>query len=101
MASIATGACCAAPGLAKQQEPALLMDVSSLNEPELHLDLSGQHKPVLFLEVSTLLGPELHLDMIGQQERDVYTTGSCAALAWMCLCLHYSCECDAPRLAEA
>ena len=40
----------------------------SLQGPELHLDVSGQQEPVLLLNVSTLQRPELHLDVSGQQE---------------------------------
>jgi hypothetical protein len=36
--------------------------VSTLQEPELHLDVSGQQKPVLLLSMSTAERPLLHLD---------------------------------------
>jgi hypothetical protein len=39
------------------------LEVSTLQGPELHLDMSALQRPVQFLEVSTLQGPELHLDM--------------------------------------
>jgi hypothetical protein len=41
------------------------LDLCTLQRPERQLDLSGQREPVRFLEVSILQGPELHLDMSG------------------------------------
>ncbi len=41
----------------------LFLEVSTLQGPELHLDVSALHRNVLVLEVSTLQGPDLHLDM--------------------------------------
>jgi hypothetical protein len=59
-----------------QQEPLLLLDVSTLQWPELHLDVSGQQEPLLLLDVSTLQGPELHLEVSVQKE---------PILDWFCL----------------
>jgi|LakMenEpi03Aug12_release.lakeMendotaPanAssembly.Ray.scaffolds.fasta_scaffold4925549_1 hypothetical protein len=42
------------------------MDMSTPQEPELHLDLPVQQE--LLLDVSTLHGPELHLDGAAQEE---------------------------------
>jgi hypothetical protein len=41
----------------------LLLDVSTPQGPELHLDVSGQQETLMLLEVSTLQGSELHLDV--------------------------------------
>ena len=61
--------------MAGQQDPVLLLDVSTLQGPDLHLDvytqqgpglhleMSRQHEPVLLLDVSTPQGLELHLDV--------------------------------------
>ncbi len=40
-----------------------LMDVSTPQRPQLHLELPGQQEPVLLLDVSTLQGPEQHFSM--------------------------------------
>jgi hypothetical protein len=40
----------------------LFLEVSTLQGPELHLDVSALQRNVLLLEVSTQ-GPELHLDV--------------------------------------
>jgi hypothetical protein len=44
----------------------LLLEVSTLQGPELHLDVSVLQRSVLLLEVSAT-GPELHLDVSAQQ----------------------------------
>ena len=61
------------------QGPELHLDVSALREvyvlllevsakgPELHLDVSTLQRDVLLLEVSSLQGPELHLDVSALQ----------------------------------
>ncbi len=41
--------------------------MSTLQGPELHLDVSALKRSVLLLEVSTLQGPELHLDVSALQ----------------------------------
>jgi hypothetical protein len=41
----------------------LLLEVSTPQGPELHLDMSVLQRPVRLLEVSTPQGPELHLDV--------------------------------------
>jgi hypothetical protein len=43
--------------------------VSTLQGPELHLDVSALQRSVLLLEVSAT-GPELHLD-VSEQQRNV------------------------------
>jgi hypothetical protein len=49
-------------------------DVSTSQEPELYLDLSGQKEPVLTWDVFTPQGPELHMDGSAQQElHDVHS----------------------------
>ncbi len=45
----------------------LFLEVSTLQGPELHLDVSALQRNVLLLEVSTLHGPELHLDVSALQ----------------------------------
>jgi hypothetical protein len=45
----------------------LFLEVSTLQGPELHLDVSALQRNVLLLEVSTLQGPELHLDVSALQ----------------------------------
>jgi hypothetical protein len=47
-----------------QQEPMLLLDMSTPQGPDLHLDGFGQQEPMLLLNVSTLQGPKLHLDVM-------------------------------------
>ncbi len=51
-----------------QQEHVLLLEISTPQGPELHLNVSGQQEPLLLLHISTLQGPELQLDGSGQQE---------------------------------
>ena len=41
--------------------------MSTLQGPELHLDVSALQRNVLLLEVSTLQGPELHMDVSALQ----------------------------------
>ncbi len=43
--------------------PVLFLEVSTLQGPKLHLDVSALQRNVLLLEVSTLQGPDLHLDV--------------------------------------
>jgi hypothetical protein len=45
----------------------LLLEMSTLQGPELHLDVSALQRNVLLLEVSTLQGPKLHLDVSALQ----------------------------------
>ncbi len=45
------------------QRNVLLLKVSTLQGPELNLDVSALQRNVLLLEASTLQGPELHLDV--------------------------------------
>jgi hypothetical protein len=52
------------PRLVRKQEPALLMELSTPQEPNLNLGRFGQQEPLLLLNVSTLQGPELHLDVM-------------------------------------
>ena len=58
----------------------LFLEVSTLQWPELHLDVSALQRNVLLLEVSTLQGPELHLDVSALQRSvlllEVSATGS-------------------------
>jgi hypothetical protein len=62
-----------------QQEPLLLLDLSTPQGTELHLDLfyCTLQRNVLHLVVPTPQRPELHLDLSGQQEPvlllDVFT----------------------------
>ncbi len=46
----------------------LLLELSILQRPELHLDMSGQHEPLLLLDVSKLKEDELHQDISRLQE---------------------------------
>jgi hypothetical protein len=55
--------------------------VSTLQGPELHLDVSALQRSVLLLEVSTLQEPEMHLNVSALQRSvlllgGVYTTGA-------------------------
>ncbi len=43
----------------------LLLEVSTPQGSELHLDLCTLQRPVLYLDVFTPEGPELHLDLVG------------------------------------
>ncbi len=64
------------------------LEVSTLQGPELHLDVSALQKSVLLLEVSTLQGPELHLDVSAQQRsvllQEVSATKTCAESGRVC-----------------
>ena len=66
--------------LSALQRNVLLLEVSTLQGPELHLDVSALQGNVLLLEVSTLQGPELYLDVSATEEcaapGGVYTTGA-------------------------
>ena len=78
-----------------QQEPVLLLDVSTPQGPELHQDVSTLHRPVLLLVMSMLQGLSCtwtYLDnsrlccfwmcphhRASAAPRRVYTTGACAA----------------------
>ncbi len=53
------------------QRSGLLLEVSTLQGPELHLDVSSLQRSVLLLEVSTLQGPELHLDVFALQRSEL------------------------------
>jgi hypothetical protein len=57
----------------------LHLDVSTPHRPELHLDLAGQQEPVQLLDMSTLQGHELHLDVYE------YVDYSCLCCTWTCL----------------
>ncbi len=61
------------------QRSVLLLEVSATG-PELHLDVSALQRNLLLLEVSTLQGPELYLDVSATEEcaapGGVYTTGA-------------------------
>jgi hypothetical protein len=57
----------AAPGLVSITDCASPRRVYTTGT-ELHLDLSGQQEPVLLLDMSTPQGTELHLCLSGQQE---------------------------------
>jgi hypothetical protein len=59
----------------------LILNVSTSQGPELHLDMSGQQEPLLLLDVSSLQGPELHLDVLHFAD---YKSLCCS---WTCL--HY------------
>ncbi len=48
------------------QRNVLLLEVSTLHGPELHLDVSALQRSLLLLEVSAT-GPELHLDVSALQ----------------------------------
>jgi hypothetical protein len=48
-----------------------LLDVSTLQGHELHLNLSRQQELVQRLDVSTLQGPLLHLNVSGQHQDPV------------------------------
>ncbi len=63
--------------MCKQQEPLLLLDMSTLQGPQLYQDVSKQHGHVLHLYVSTRQGPELHLDVALQQGPELHP--------WTCL----------------
>ncbi len=52
--------------LSALQRNVLLLEVSTLQGPELHLDVSALQRSVLLLEVSAT-GPELHLDVSALQ----------------------------------
>ncbi len=59
-----------------------LMDVSTPQGPQLHLNLPGQEEPLLLLDMSKLQRPELHLDVPRLQEPSPefgYTTEACVA----------------------
>jgi hypothetical protein len=56
------------------QRSVLLLEVSTLEGPEMHLDVSALKRSVLLLEVSTLQRPELHLDVSALQ-RSVLMAG--------------------------
>jgi hypothetical protein len=49
------------------QRSVLLLEVSTLQGPELHLDVFALQRSVLLLEVSTLQGPELQQDVSALQ----------------------------------
>ncbi len=58
----------------------LLLEVSTVKGPELHLDVSALQRNLLLLDVSTLQGPELYLDVSATEEcaapGGVYTKGA-------------------------
>jgi hypothetical protein len=53
--------------LSALQRLVLLLEVSTTQGPELHLDVSALQRLVLLLEVSTPQGPELHLNVSALQ----------------------------------
>jgi hypothetical protein len=63
---------CAVPGGAYAQGTVQLLEVSTPQWPELHMDMSTIKRIVLLLQMSTSQGPKLHLE-VGQ-----YTTEACA-----------------------
>ena len=69
------------------QRNVLLLELSTLQGPELHLNVSALQRSVPLLEVSAT-GPELHLD--------VCTTEECAASAGFCTTE----PCAAPELHQ-
>ena len=54
---------CAAPEGVYTQRPVFLLEMSTLQGPELHLDVSTLKRPVLLLDMSTLQMAVLHLHM--------------------------------------
>ncbi len=54
---------CAAPEGVYTQRPVFLLEMSTLQGPELHLDVSTLKRPVLLLDMSTPQRPDLHLDL--------------------------------------
>jgi hypothetical protein len=59
---------CAAPEGVYTQRPVFLLEMSTLQGPELHLDVSTLKRHVLLPDMSTLQRAVLHLDV------DMYTT---------------------------
>ncbi len=74
------------------QRSVLLLEVSTLQGPELHLDVSGLKRNVLLLEVSTLQGPKLHLDVSALQ-RIVLLLEMSTTRPELHLDVHYRCMC--------
>ncbi len=74
------------------------LEVSTLQGPEMQMDVSALQRSVLLLEVSTLLGPELHLDVSALQRSvlllEVSATGP--ELYLDVSALHCTEECTAP-----
>jgi hypothetical protein len=60
--SIKTTADCSATGLIYTTEACAASRHVYTQGPELHLDLAGKQEPVLLLDVSTVQGRELHLE---------------------------------------
>ncbi len=60
-----------------QQEPELLLDVSTPQRPALHLDVSGQQESELHLDVSTLQRLVLHPDVPSLQLGPAYAFLKC------------------------
>jgi hypothetical protein len=59
---------CAAPEGVYTKRPVFLLEMSTLQGPELNLDVSTKKRPVLLLDMSTLQRAVLHLHL------DVSTT---------------------------
>ncbi len=71
------------------QRPVQFLEVSTLQRPELHLDVSGLQRNVLLLEMSTLQGPELHLDVSALQRSVLLLEVSPQGLSYIWTCQHY------------
>jgi hypothetical protein len=70
----------------------LLLDVSTTQGPELHLDIPRQQEPVLLLDVSTPQGLELHWDVPRLQEPVLlldFTVSTLKRHVLTCMCLHH------------
>jgi hypothetical protein len=83
----------AAPGLVYTTEACAASRHVYTQGPELHLDLVGQQEPVLILAVSTVQGRELHLESWTYSIKTtadcsatglVYTTEASAATGFVC-----------------
>ena len=73
------------------QRSVLLLEVSTLQGPELHLDVSALQRSVLLLEVSAT-GPELNLDVsalgryVSNPQGPVHTYCRTCSLPWPIFC---------------
>jgi hypothetical protein len=68
---------CAVPGGAYAQGTVQLLEVSTPQWPELHMDMSTIKRIVLLLQMSTSQGPKLHLDVSTVHYRGMCYTGRC------------------------
>jgi hypothetical protein len=79
--------------VSRHQEPMLLLDVSTLHRPVLHLDLSGQRDldastspvPELHLHVPTLESSVLNLDIFSPQGPKLHLENRSLCCTWTCL----------------